>query len=396
MFEQITEKRINDASREVSRMRDFTYESVINSGLNEFTKNFILSESGNYGSREAVLKAAEKAVKLLINYTLRPKWTIVNFIFGSLDSKPSSEILKKVEVFTFYHYYLELIRSIALDSEQISVKKITIDSALESVNKDIYEKLTTDISSLKIKNLFVQVFRLKYGDNSEISLDMSVPYYFIKLYLDDKGYDDLLSRFGSGFSDAGEVELKTIIKVLTGKYSVYDTARRSEDETFTQVPAAFSVRKADDAPIIEREKPEKEISAAKETPDDTEKPFGNQFEEKQEIREIPGDSIIEETPPAETIIEETPPEAAIIPETEEHHLRYLFKEEEIKNISKKIYKGRKHLMFASLLEIEKLHNWRETTEYLKKLFIENKVDYYDKSVILFTDILSDYFEKRER
>ena len=386
MFEQITEKRINDASREVGRMRDYTYESVINSGLNEFTKNFILSESGNYGSREAILKASEKAVKLLINYTLRPKWTIVNFIFGSLDSKPSSEILKKVEVFTFYHYYLELIRSIALDSEQISVKKITIDSALESVNKDIYEKLTTDISSLKIKNLFVQVFRLKYGDNSEISLDMSVPYYFIKLYLDDKGYDDLLSRFGSEFSDADEVELKTIIKILTGKYSVYDTSRRSDDESFTQVPSAFTVKKTEAAPITEKTIPEKEIPAVEESRDDAEKSLGNQFEEKQESRKIPEDSIIEETPP----------EASIIPESEEHHIRYLFKEEEIKSISKKIFKGRKHLMLASLLEIEKLHNWRETTEYLKKLFIENKVDYYDKNVILFTDILSDYFEKRER
>ncbi len=386
MFEQITEKRINDASKEVNRMRDFTYESVINSGLNEFTKNFILSESGNFGSREAVLKAAEKAVKLLINYTLRPKWTIVNFIFGSLDSKPSSEILKKVEVFTFYHYYLELIRSIALDNEQISVKKITVDAALESVNKDIYEKLTTDISSLKIKNLFVQVFRLKYGDNSEISLDMSVPYYFIKLYLDDKGYDDLLSRFGSDFSDGVEVELKTIIKVLTGKYSVYDTSRRPADETFTQAPSTFTVKKTEDAPITEMTKPEKERPTAEESQNAAEKSLGNQFEEKKEIREIQEDSSIEETPPP----------AAIIPESEEQHIRYLFKEEEIKNISKKIFKGRKHLMFDSLLEIEKLHNWRETTEYLKKLFIENKVDYYDKSVILFTDILSDYFEKRER
>ncbi|HWQ80842.1 MAG TPA: hypothetical protein VN514_01105 [Ignavibacteria bacterium] len=385
MFEQITEKRINDASKEVNRMRDFTYESVINSGLNEFTKNFILSESGNFGSREAVLKAAEKAVKLLINYTLRPKWTIVNFIFGSLDSKPSSEILKKVEVFTFYHYYLELIRSIALDSEQISVKKITVDAALESVNKDIYEKLTTDISSLKIKNLFVQVFRLKYGDNSEISLDMSVPYYFIKLYLEDKGYDDLLSRFGSDFSDGVEIELKTIIKVLTGKYTVYDTSKRS-DESFTQVPSSFTVKKTEDAPITEMTKPEKETPAAEESQNAAEKSLGNQFEEKQEISEIQEDSIIEETPPP----------AAIIPESEERHIRYLFKEEEIKNISKKIFKGRKHLMFDSLLEIEKLHNWRETTEYLKKLFIENKVDYYDKNVILFTDILSDYFEKRER
>ncbi len=386
MFEQITEKRINDASKEVSKMPDFTYESVINSGLNEFTKNFILSESGNFGSREAVLKAAEKAVKLLINYTLRPKWTIVNFIFGSLDSKPSSEILKKVEVFTFYHYYLELIRSIALDSEQISVKKITVDAALESVNKDIYEKLTTDISSLKIKNLFVQVFRLKYGDNSEISLDMSVPYYFIKLYLDDKGYDDLLSRFGKDFSDGVEVELKTIIKVLTGKYSIYDTSRRLADETFTQTPSSFTVKKTEAAPVTEKTKSENEIPSTEESQNVAEKSLGNQFEEKKEVSEIPEDSIIEETPPP----------AVIIPESEEQHIRYLFKEEEIKNISKKIFKGRKHLMFDSLLEIEKLHNWRETTEYLKKLFIENKVDYYDKNVILFTDILSDYFEKRER
>jgi len=384
MFEQITEKRINDASREVGRMRDYTYESVINSGLNEFTRNFILSESGNYGSREAMLKASEKAVKLLINYTLRPKWTIVNFIFGSIDSKPSSEILKKVEVFTFYHYYLELIRSIALDSEQISVKKITVDSALESVNKDIYEKLTTDISSLKIKNLFVQVFRLKYGDNSEISLDMSVPYYFIRLYLDDKGYDDLLSRFGSEFSDASEVELKTIIKVLTGKYSVYDTSKRSDDVTFTQTQTSFTVKKTEVSPVID--KPEEESTSAEEPPDAAEKSLENQFEEKRDSREIPEVSIIEETPPP----------ASIIPESEERHIRYLFKEDEIKNISKKIFKGRKHLMLDSLLEIEKLHNWRETTEYLKKLFIENKVDYYDKNVILFTDILSDYFEKRER
>ncbi len=252
MFENITEKRTREAAAVIDKLKDYTYESVINSDLSEFVINFTISDSSNYGSKEALLKSADKAVKLFINYTLRPRWTLLNYIFGSVDSKPSADILRKVEIFTFYHYYLELIRSIASDNEQISVKRITVESALESVNKDIYEKLTTDISSLKIKNLFVQVFRLKYGDNTEISLDMSVPFYFIKLFLDDKDYNGLLAKFGSSFADNSEIELKNIIKYLSGKYTGLDIpAQTRTDESFTRKEDSFTEKKTEDPPVVQ-------------------------------------------------------------------------------------------------------------------------------------------------
>ncbi|MCE1164226.1 MAG: hypothetical protein LWX07_02355 [Bacteroidetes bacterium] len=400
MFEKITEKRIREASSVIDKLRDYSYESVINSDLSEFLINFIISESSNYGSKESLLKSADRAVKLFINYTLRPRWTLLNYIFGNVDAKPSAEILRKVEIFTFYHYYLELIRSVAADSEQISVKRITVESALESVNRDIYEKLTTDISSLKIKNLFVQVFRLKYGDNTEISLDMSVPFYFIKLFLDDKEYNGLYAKFGKSFSDTDEVELKTIIKILSGKYSGSDIPEPlKSDEVFTHKQETFTERKKPAAETATEEQTPEPLKA-EETIKADEKPLQHHFVEthanESNLKETPSiKTEIKEPEIKREVIEETPPAVPVQAEDENVRLKYLFKEEEIKNISKKVFKGRKHLMMESLLEIEKLPNWRETTGYLKKVFLDNRVNYYDKSVILFVDILSDYFEKKE-
>lgn len=398
MFEKITEKRLKEAASIIENLKDYSYESVINSELSEFIINFAISDSSNYGSKDALLKSADKAVKLFINYTLRPRWTLLNYIFGSIDSKPSSEILRKVEIFTFYHYYLELIRSVATDSEQISVKRITVESALESVNKDIYEKLTTDISSLKIKNLFVQAFRLKYGDNTEISLDMSIPFYFIKLFLDDKEYNGLLAKFGNSFADSSEVELKNIIKILSGKYSGFDIPDIPRpDYTLAQKEDSFTEKKKEPVPAG----PEPVVTITIENDSVTEaQPLEKQFvntkvSEKEISKPVPAgiadeDNTIEVTPPEDTM------HARDIQADEESvRLKYLFKEEEIKSISKKVFKGKKHLMMESLLIIEKLPNWRKTTEYLKTIFVDNKVNYYDKNVILFVDILSDYFEKKE-
>ncbi len=387
MFENITEKRTREAAAVIDKLKDYTYESVINSDLSEFVINFTISDSSNYGSKEALLKSADKAVKLFINYTLRPRWTLLNYIFGSVDSKPSADILRKVEIFTFYHYYLELVRSIASDNEQISVKRITVESALESVNKDIYEKLTTDISSLKIKNLFVQVFRLKYGDNTEISLDMSVPFYFIKLFLDDKDYNGLLAKFGSSFADNSEIELKNIIKYLSGKYTGLDIpAQTRTDESFTRKEDSFTEKKTEDPPVVQPQ-----VQTVKEEYTETViQPLRKQF-----VDSVPPQADVIEPVAEEPEVVETPAVTESAQDDENVRLKYLFKEEEIKNISKKVFKGRKHLMMESLVDIEKLHSWRETTEYLKKIFVSNKVDYYDRNVILFVDILSDYFEKKE-
>lgn len=369
MFEQITDKRLKDALAVVNAFSDYSAETIITSDLNEFIKSFIINDNGKISNREDLIKAVEKAVKLNLNFCLRPTWTLINYIFGNFDSKQKADILKRTDIFVYYSYYTETIKEIAHDENYVSIKRSLVEGVLQQINSDIYSKLTTDISSLKIKNFFLQLFKLKYGDNVEVSLDMSIPYSFIKLFLEDKEYTDLIDLFkNAGFNnDNEEIELKTIIKVFTGKINNVSEVYRAEEPVET-MPAEDIP-----PPVTDRIIPEPEKT---ETPEPI-----NTFSDTGTKDDI----FVHQSISSEFVEKEEIPEK---------HLRFHFKDEEIKSIAKKVYKGNKYILLDSLLEIEKLKNWREATEYLKEIFINNKVNIGDKSVIMFVDVLNDYFEKR--
>jgi len=369
MFEQIIDKKLNEAIKIADALPDYSKESIGASRLSDYLVKFLLSEY-ILQDRDYIVKNIEKAIKLHINYTLRPCWTLKHYIFSGSDSKSAKEILKKIEPFTYYSYYLDMIKNIALDGEQVSVKKIEIESALVHINSDIYGKLTNETTGLKVKNLFLFIFRMKYGDNTEISLDMSVPYLYIRLFLEDKDYIELVKKFEETgrFNDLTEIELKTIIKVLTNK------SVSSEEPVISETPAITGEREetGSEETVIEEIKPEKEHPRKTEENSDT-----MLFETSEDSRKKT----------------ELPTEEVELTQSE-IKLRALFKDEEIKSISKKIFRGNRYAMLDALIEIEKLANWRETTKHLKKIFENNKVKFSDKEVILFVDVLNDYFEKR--
>ncbi len=378
MFEQITDKRLKDAVEVVNNLSDYSSETIISSGLNDFTKSFIINDGVKFSNKEELIKIIEKSIKLNLNYCLRPTWTITNYIFGSYDSKQNSEIIKKTDIFTYYSFYTSSIKEVASDEHYLSIKRSLVEDILRQINSDIYNKLTTDTTSLKIKNFFLQVFKLKYGDAAEISLDMSVPYSFIRLFLEDKSYNDLTDKFNkAGISnDDEEIELKTIIKVLTGKINNINEVYKPET-----LP-----------PVSKQEEPPQQIKDTvifvPEKPAEDMKP--ESFVKTEPVSTFSDTSTNEDTSDVQSISNEFV-EKEEIPEK---HLRFHFKDDEIKAIAKKVYKGNKYVLLDSLLEIEKLKNWREATEYLKEIFINNKVSIGDKSVIMFVDVLNDYFEKR--
>jgi len=368
MFEQITDKRIKEAVEVLNNLSDYSTEAIITSNLNDFTKSFIVNDGGKFTSREELVKVVEKSIKLNLNYCLRPTWTLINYLFGNLDSRQKADIQKRADIFTYYNYYTQTVKEISNDEHYVSIKRSLIEGVLQQINSDIYSKLTTDTTSLKIKNFFQQIFKLKYGDNAEVSLDMSIPCNFIKLFLEDKGYNDIVNLFSNaGFTKGDEeIELKTIIKVLTGKINsineVYKSTEVAEQKTEEVIdePVKDTIIHTPEKKEYSEENTYSDTSIKADLPDETN--ISNEFEEKEEIGE--------------------------------KHLRFYFKDEEIKNISKKVFKGNKYLLLDSLLEIEKLKTWREATEFLKEIFINNKVTISEKNVIMFVDVLNDYFEKR--
>lgn len=375
MLEQITEKRYKETAAIAEELSDYSAETIITSRLPDFTKSFIINDSSTLKSKNELLKTIDKSVKLNLNYCIRPKWTMLSYIYANQDSKSRQEILKKAEIFTFYSFYTEPVKDLCNDDSYVSIPRAIVEDLIDEINTSIHEKLTTETTGLKIKNFFLQLYKFKYGDNTEISLDMSVPFSFIRLFLEDKGFTDIVKMFkDAGITDDNdELELKTVIKIITGK--VKET-RLSAEEKNSPPKKLHNEIKAEDT-IIYTEN----IEAITEEKAESNQTKENNFESTSATGEIiEGHGIADEFEEKE--------------KDNEDHIKFRFKEDELKSIAKKVFKGSRYIMQDALLEIEKLRNWRDATEYLKEIFITNKVNIGDKTVILFVDVLNDYFEKR--
>jgi hypothetical protein len=366
MFEKIIEAQVSSEKDKIKDLDVITPDSVRNSGLSVFTKNFITLEAENIRDRKKLDDLIDNSIKLNLNYTLRPKWTILNYIFGKLDSKPTEDILNRLEIFQFYLYYPELISNSLQDSGLVVVTKTNIQSLIDEADVTLHDKFTNNITGLKIKNFFLQLFRMKYDDEAMIGLDSTIPYSFLRIFLEDKGFNDLVNKFKKieGLRDDWDLDLKTIIKILTDKYSINDDENMPEQPVKDQEP---------DKPEVKFETPE----------------TGEQEQSEEEQKEEPYYRKEEPEPHYPTeVIEES---SLYTPKK----IKGLFKESELKVILKKVFNSDKLSMRTAFSELENIDNWYYASDYLKKLFLRNNVKIKDRGIVLFIDVLNEYFKKKE-
>lgn len=443
MFEEIVEKKYKPLKEIADGLTVISSESIKNSDLPLYAINFLISEQAEISDRNLLNSQLEKSVKLIVNYSLRPKWTIINYLFGGFDSKPADEILRKSEVFRFYRYYVDLISNHIKDNALMFITQDDVKYLTDEANKVVLDKLINNTSSIKIKNFFSQIYKLKYGDDKEINLDWSVPFLFIKLFLEDKGFNDLLDKFGiiPGLDDTMEIEMKTAIKVLTDKYYVNDDffvikeepktleAEEKKIETGKNVFENFEVKpelkeviagQPAAEPVKEEVKPE--IKSVKEIipPETTteEKPREKEIDDKPKgliriIKNIPTKRFqrekktdeleikqVAEPKPEEEKQEEGKQEESAVRKRErsggEEKIKHIFKKEEIIAIQKKVFRGKKSEMYDCFDELEKFTSWQNASGYLKEIFLKNKVSLYNKYSVLFVDLLSEHFSNKER
>ena len=76
------------------------------------------------------------------------------------------------------------------------------------------------------------------------------------------------------------------------------------------------------------------------------------------------------------------------------HIRGLFKLPEQKSIIKKIFKSDELAMRTAFKDLENIDTWYYASEYLKQIFLKNNVKIHDSTVVLFVDVLNEYFNKK--
>jgi len=387
VFTNIIEKKIkSEISKSlvnIKSKKQFTINDVLLSNVSEFTKQFIKVEiinrddnittpeigtlsdtaSGLVLNLNSIIntdilnRIIDKSVKLQFNYTIRPKWTLINYIFGKMESAPVDSVRNKLSIFQFYRYYLDTILNYIKDrpvQDNIIITKSRVKNLLEETDTIIHDKLLTNPSSIKVKNFFLQLFRIKYDDISQPKLNDTIPFGFIRIFLEDKTFYGVLDRFmqfcnylyediseKESLYDSKEIQLKDIIKVITGQVKVeeaemkYITPDINNDYLFL-LEDAFEEKKK--KTTIKTEQKDKAQSGL----------------EKREITDI-------------------------------------FTKTEIEKVQKKIFKNNKLLLYEFFELLKNCKNWDEATEKLKTLFENNDVKLYDEDVVNFVDKLNNYF-----
>lgn len=410
MFESLVKEKTNSEKSKIRLLSPVSRNTVAKSDLSPFIKNFIFNETQEITESEYLDELIEKGVKLQFNFTLRPKWTLLNYVYGSIESKSDNEIRHKLKVFTFYKFYPDTILNYLDEETHLYVSRSKVELLLKDTNEVLYNKLTNEISGVKIKNFLVNVFKLKYDDESKINLESSIPFSFIKIFLEDKGYDDLLKKFDviPNLKDNTLVSYKDIIKVLTDKYTIHEVKHEEKSEIKTnekekkdEIFEPITITKENLQQEGVQEEKKIEIPLKKE-------PGKEEKVSKKEINytkyDIYSDELIKERDTKEKLELENIAEAddEVFSETHEnetgdqYQIKRLFTEKDLTVIRDKIYAGSKTAMRNSFRALAVMNTWKEAANHLKDLYNDNKVHIYHKQVVKFTDALQEHFTNKEK
>ena len=410
MIESLAKDKFEQEIGKIKNINNLSIQEIRKSTLLPFVKKFIFVEAKETINEDTLSTLITKAVKLDINYALRPKWTLINYLFGGADSKNVKEILRKIKIFQFYSYYTNLITDFIND---ISMSYITIGKIrelIDEINSVLYEKLTTDVTSIKIRNFFLQIFKLKYQQNSDITLSSRIPFQYLRLFLEDKSFDDILEKFHiiDRISDGIELELKTIIKVLTDKYStnldeqfqteeVKEIKEEKKKEVIdidlkTELPS----KEKDVIEIDIKDKKSKEESICSKDLLQTKRKSVKKEKVKEDTPKKIKRELFDKSKQSIPALSKSHVSEKDVRHIKTERIKRLFKKDELLHIAKRVFRSSKLSMYKSFNELEEIDSWEEAAEFLKALFLKNNVDLYHKDVVLFVDVLNDYFTRKEQ
>ncbi len=231
----------------------------------------------------------------------------------------------------------------------------------------------------------MQIFKLKYSDE-KYNLESAIPYSFIKIYLEDKSYLDLVTKFEviKELNDESEISLKDIIKVLTNKYNIPEKVITKEKDLLPEIKDAPDI-------ILTEVTFKNNIIKA-----DPQKPGLREAEiKKDEVNRIFGpEKIYSEQLLKEDVKQSSPVNNHTLPPPG-FDVKNLFNEKHLEKITDKIYNSDLIYRDKSFTKLNQFKSWADSSKHLKDIFKMNNVEIYNKDVINFINILNEFFQNRE-
>jgi len=406
MFQDFAKRKLNDylGLLEFPDNKIF-FEQVRHSALPPYIISFI----DNYfpdknipidrNEFEALLR---KALIFNINYVIRPKYSILRFLFGEVETRPAEFILNKLKYFQFYGYYIIQITEF-ININSLEVVSVThIQRVIDEVNKKILEEISEQSGKYSHRLNLIKLLYYFFIDLSENNpINIKLPKKILSVYFADKGFDIIKDRFDNFFSD--EVFIQEAIELMTPGIKRREKAKTESDVSEQQVKEIISKAKSR---LINRESSKSEIEKILKTHEQAPEITGK--ENVSELREITSrlpvledkKLIIDENIYSDELhyaaqFNETSPSAKLTEEEiRENLINDLFCENTYrKKIIKRLFSKEENKFKTLICTVLQQKSWHEAVIPVEDFFNKNKIDYYSEEAVKFVDILQSYFSK---
>lgn len=364
-----------------------------------------------------------KAIIFNINYIIRPKNTILKFVFGELETRPVHFIRERLKYFQFYGYYITTIQDfIAINSLEV-VSSNQVQHIINDINKRLLEEVSepgTEPQRMNLVKLLYYFFH-DLGENNPINIKL--PKKILSAYFQDKGYYDIKKRVDGFFSD--EIFIQEALELMDPETKKSAAAKSDVDLSEEKVKEIVTrAKEKQEEEVKQREKElatpilisEEQLISVEQADDDLGRILNAEELMPPEIPEINIKIIREqeaglpEIEKSRLVIDEeiysddlmfasqfadmTPPVQMTDKETRQRLIDDLFCESSHrKKIIKHIFRKDEDSFNESVNKILDLKSWQEAAGAIETLFKTNKVNFFSNEAVKFVDIMDSHFNK---
>lgn len=405
MFQDFAKRKFNDylALLEFPAGR-ISFGHLRKSPLPPFVINFFeyyISDKNTPLNKNDFEEILHKAIVFNINYIIKPKNTILKFLFGDVETRPVHFIKERLKYFQFYGYYVtQIMDFINVNSLEV-VSSSHAEHLINEVNKKIFEEISgkgSDSHRMNLVKLLYYFFH-DLGDNNPINIKL--PKKILSVFFQDKGYLEIKKRVDDFFSD--EIFIQEAIELMDPETKKSSKAKPDvgvSDEEIKEI-----VIKAKTG-LIDKESSNKEVEKILQAEEELPGEIGELNieiirEQESKLPELEKSRlIVDEEIYSDDLMFVSQFNSLSLPvqitedELKQKKINDLFCEETYKKkIIKNIFNKDENMFKDSVNNVLSKGSWPEASSLIEELFNKRKVDYFSEEAVKFVDILQSHFAK---
>jgi len=417
MFRDFAKRKFDDylAMLEFPAGR-ISFSNLRTSSLPPFIITFFeyyLTEKTTPVNKKDFEEILNKAIVFNINYIIKPKNTIMKFLFGEVETRPVNFINERLKYFQFYGYYISQITDfINVNSLEI-VSSEHAEHLIDQVNKKIFEEISAPGNDAHRMNLIKLLYYFFHDLSDNNPINIKLPKKILSAFFRDKGFHDIRKRVDGFFSD--EIFIQEALELMNPETKKSERKKSEVDVSDEEIKDILSKAKTGlinkESSDIEVEKILKAEEAVPGEPGEINIMLIREQESKlPEIEksrlviddEIYSDDLIfashfNSMAPA-AVTDAAVTDAAItdaaVEDPKTKIIDELFCEVSYrKKIIKSIFSRDENKFMDTLNGLLSKQSWQEASALIEELFNKERVNYFSEEAVKFVDILQSYFAK---